>query len=695
MMKECGMKLFQKVLPRISDTEREALDSGTIWWESELFGGRPNWDVLLNTDQTKLTEEEFNFINTKVNNVCEMVSDWDINVTHKDLPTNVWDYLKDNGFFALNIKKKYGGLEFSAYAQSCVISILASRSISLAITTMVPNSLGPGELLYEFGTQHQKDRWLPTLASGEDIPAFALTGTHSGSDAAAMKDIGVVEYQQFGGLRRLGIRLNWEKRYITLGPVCTLLGVACKIVDPDGLLEKPVEGISLVLVPTDTEGVRIGRRHYPARQAFMNGPNWGEDVFLTLDHIIGGVDGIGKGWRMLMSCLAAGRAISLPSLSMAGIKHTLKVTTAYSKIRKQFKIPISKMEGIEEPLSRIIGQAYVVEAACNITNTAIVNGEKPSVISAMLKYQCTERMRQCVIDGMDILAGKGISDGPSNLLLNYYITQPIANTVEGANILTRSLIVFSQGSLRCHPFIKDEITAAESNDADAFNKAIIGHIKYTIGNIFGSLFHNITGGRFISSPKNSSSEISKYYKRIELESKNFALLSDISIAVLGSNLKRRQRITGRFADAFSELYMTSAVLKRYEDTLDINKENDILYVRWGGESGLYNIQQSFEDILNNYPSKFVGFILRCLIFPLGRRYTGPSDSLNSRMVKSVIDAPDIRRRLTDKTFTSENEDDALNILERAYVSNLKGEVDDDLVNRAIVVDDFDKDFKEI
>jgi len=405
---------------------------------------------------------------------------------------------------------------------------------------------------------------------------------------------------------------------------------------------------------------------------------------------------------MLMACLAAGRAISLPSLSMAGIKHTLKVTTAYSKIRKQFKIPISKMEGIEEPLSRIIGQAYVVESACNLTTTAIVNGEKPSVISAMLKYQCTERMRQCIIDGMDILAGKGISDGPNNLLLNYYITQPIANTVEGANILTRSLIVFSQGSLRCHPFIKDEVTSAECGDAIAFNKALMGHLKYTIGNIFGSLYHNITGGMFISKPKDASCEIGKYYKRIELESKNFALLSDISISVLGADLKKRQRITGRFADAFSELYMTSAVLKRYEDTDDMDKKNDILYVTWGAESGLYNIQKSFEDILDNYPSKFIGFILRRLIFPFGRRYKGPSDKLNSRMVKSVVNVPnsiksalgfDARSRLTDKTFTSSNTKDALNILERAYESNLKGELDGILEHEAIMVDDFDKDLR--
>lgn len=707
MMNEYGMKLFQKILPKISNTEREALDAGTVWWESELFGGRPNWDILLNTEQTKLTQEEHDFINSEVDTVCEMVSDWEVNVIHKDLPVEVWDYLKDNGFFALNIKKEYGGLEFSAYAQSCIISILASRSISLAITTMVPNSLGPGELLYEFGTQEQKDKWLPTLSSGKDIPAFALTGPYSGSDAAAMEDYGVVEYGEYDGEKVLGIRLNWEKRYITLGPVSTLLGVACHIVDPDELLKEsehspPVEGISLVLVPTDTKGVRIGRRHYPARQAFMNGPNYGKDVFLPLNHVIGGIDGVGKGWRMLMACLAAGRAISLPSLSMAGIKHTLKVTTAYSKIRKQFKIPISKMEGIEEPLSRIIGQSYVVESACNLTTTAIVNGEKPSVISAMLKYQCTERMRQCIIDGMDILAGKGISDGPNNLLLNYYITQPIANTVEGANILTRSLIVFSQGSLRCHPFIKDEVTSAECGDAIAFNKALMGHLKYTIGNIFGSLYHNITGGMFISKPKDASCEIGKYYKRIELESKNFALLSDISISVLGADLKKRQRITGRFADAFSELYMTSAVLKRYEDTDDMDKKNDILYVTWGAESGLYNIQKSFEDILDNYPSKFIGFILRRLIFPFGRRYKGPSDKLNSRMVKSVVNVPnsiksalgfDARSRLTDKTFTSSNTKDALNILERAYESNLKGELDGILEHEAIMVDDFDKDLR--
>jgi acyl-CoA dehydrogenase len=654
------------MLPPISKTESEALDAGTVWWDAELFSGRPNWDVLTNLKITKLTQEEQRFLDGPVRQVCSMVDDWDVNYVRKDLPPEVWYFLKKNKFFGMNIKREYGGLEFSALAQSKVISMLSSRNLSLAITAMVPNSLGPGELLHRFGTDEQKLHYLPKLAVGDEVPAFALTGPYAGSDAAAMRDTGVVCRE--GGI--LGIRLNWEKRYITLGPVCTVLGLAFKLEDPDKLIggERDL-GITLALVPTDTEGVSIGRRHIPAGQAFMNGPNYGKDVFIPLNYVIGERAGIGKGWKMLMSCLAVGRAISLPALSMSGLKMATRVGTAYGKVRKQFKIPIGKMEGIEEALSRIVGNTYVINAACEMTCSALDHDHQPSVVSAILKYEATERMRSGINDVMDIMGGKAISNGPNNLMFNSYISQPIAITVEGANILTRSLIIFAQGGLRCHPYLSREMMAIRMNSSKRFNRALLGHLFYTFRNLVTTPLHNMTKGRFIKAPskKKVDPKMRHWYRKLGRESRNFALLADITLMLLGGKIKRKQKLSGRFADILSELYLMSGVLKKFET--DNRIQVDRIYVRWAMRNGLFRIQCAFEEILQNYPSGLIGWVLGKLIFPFGRRHKPVSDKLQHDIVAPVLEPGFVRTRLIDYTYLPENNKEPLRFLEDTFIQS--------------------------
>lgn len=667
-------KLFRKLLPPMSETEREALAAGTVWWDAELFAGRPDWKKLLNAPPPRISESERAFIDGPVNELCAMIDEWDINRVRHALPPEVWQFLEDKGFFGMIIEKEHGGLGFSTQAQSEVVSILASRSIALAVTVMVPNSLGPGELLHRFGTGEQKDYYLPRLAKGEEIPAFALTGPHAGSDAASMRDKGIVCQGEHEGKTVIGIRLDWEKRYITLGPVATVLGLAFKLYDPDGLLggEKDL-GITLALIPTDWPGVEIGRRHFPAGQAFQNGPNRGENVFIPLDFIIGEKDGIGKGWGMLMSCLAAGRAVSLPALGTAATKFTAKITTAYAQIRKQFNISIGHMEGVEEALARIVGQAYVLEAARQLTNTAVDLGEQPSVISAMLKYEATERMRQCINDAMDIQSGKGICDGPNNLLFNAYSAIPIAITVEGANILTRSLIIFAQGAIRCHPWLYKEMEAAKAADYNeglaAFDKAFCSHIAYIIGNFCGSLFHNVTRAAFVPAP--SEGEVSPrthgWYKKLGRASQNFALMSDLTLLLLGGAVKRKQRISARFADVMSELYLMSAALKRFED--DGRQEADLPLVKWAMANGFSRIQDAYEAILQNYPSRPIAWLLRWVVFPYGRRFEPVRDRLEHEMVTSVLQPGPVRDRLTRGVYQPDSPDDPMAILEQTFLDS--------------------------
>ncbi|MFT5449045.1 MAG: acyl-CoA dehydrogenase [Gammaproteobacteria bacterium] len=664
-------RLFVRLLPPMSDTEREALEAGTVWWDAELFAGRPEWHRLLDAPAPRLKEHEQAFIDGPLRELCELIDDWHINQERRDLPPEIWQMLKDKGFFGMIIEEAHGGLGFSAQAQSDVVSMLSTRSLAVAVTVMVPNSLGPGELLHRFGTEAQKDHYLPRLARGEEIPAFGLTGPYAGSDAASMRDTGIVCRDVYAGEEVLGIRLNWEKRYITLGPVSTVLGLAFKLHDPDHLLgDEEDRGITLALIPTDCPGVEIGRRHYPAGQAFQNGPNSGTDVFVPLDFIIGGEEGIGRGWSMLMTCLAAGRAISLPALGTAAAKFAAHTTSAYAQIRKQFNISIGRMEGVEEAIARIAGQAYVLEAARQLTNTALDSGEQPSVISAILKLEATERMRQSINDAMDVHSGKGICNGPNNLLFNGYAGIPIAITVEGANILTRSLIIFAQGSIRCHPWLLKEMHAAQNADAATgsaqFDTALCGHIAFTLGNAAGALLHNLTGARFVPAPAPSrvSHRTHSWYRHLGRASQNFALLADVTLLLLGGAVKRKQRITARFADALGELYLMSAALKRFEN--DGRPAGDLPFVKWAMVNGLHRIQDAFEAILQNYTSRPISWLMRLIIFPLGRRFEPVRDQLEHEMVRAILVPGEVRDRLTCGVFVPQAPHEPLRVLEDTF-----------------------------
>jgi len=534
--------LVKSILPRVSRTEQEALDAGTVGWDAELFSGRPHWDKLLNIRKVTLTADEQAFLDGPVNKVCSMIDDWDVRHNRADLSPEVWAYLKAQGFLGMLIGKEWGGLGFSAQAQSQVVSKVASRSVAAGITVMVPNSLGPGELLEKYGTPEQKEKYLARLAKGQEVPCFALTGPYAGSDAASMRDVGVVTYDMYQGKKTLGVKVSWDKRYITLAPVASLVGLAFHLHDPDHLIgDTDNIGITLALIPADFPGVEIGRRHYPARAAFMNGPIKGRNVFIPMEFLIGGLDYVGQGWRMLMECLSTGRAISLPAIGTVSIKQSLRVTSAYARIRRQFGIPVGIMEGVAEPLSRLVRSAYTYEAARGLTASMVDEGQKPAVVSALLKYRTTEAMRDRVNDALDIHGGRAVQDGPSNYLFSGYMTTPVAITVEGANILTRTLITFAQGALRAHPYLYAEIAAAQDPNRRhgivAFDEAFGGHVSFMLRNIAGSFLHAISGGRFASTPVQH--EMARWYRAIARYSQSFALVGDWTVAFLGGDLKRK------------------------------------------------------------------------------------------------------------------------------------------------------------
>ena len=658
-------KWFKSVLPPMSATEKDAIDAGTVWWDAELFSGRPNWNTLLRTPRSELNAAERAFIDGPVNELCGMLDDWKINQELNDLPPEVWSFLGQHRFFGMIIPKEYGGLDFSARAQSEVVMKVASRSGAAAVTVMVPNSLGPGELLMHYGTQEQKDHFLPRLARGEEIPAFALTGPWAGSDAGSMPDAGVVCKGEYKGKEVLGFRVNWEKRYITLGPVATILGLAFKAQDPDGLLGGAKElGITCALIPTDTPGVEIGQRHDPGG-AFMNGPNSGKDVFVPMEWLIGGQAQIGNGWKMLMDCLSVGRAISLPAMGTAGGKAAARMTGAYARVRRQFRIPIGRFEGIEEPLARIGGVTYRMDAARVLTATALDIGGKPSVLSAILKYNNTEGMRQAVNDAMDVHAGRAVCLGPSNYLAQTYQTVPVAITVEGANILTRSMIIFGQGAIRCHPYVLKEMLAAADEDAqaglEAFDAAFFAHGGFTISNLVRSLVLAITGARFVQGP--DLGPTARYANRLTRLSASFALLADVAMLTLGGDLKRREKVSGRFADILSHLYMASAVLKRFED--DGRPTADLPIVRWALDDSLAIIEDRLDGILRNFPVRGVGALLRPFVLPLGRRYRGASDKLGHEVAKLLLSPSETRDRLTDGLFLDVRPGDPMGLMELA------------------------------
>lgn len=626
---------FKKTLPPMSQTERDAIDAGTVWWDGELFSGRPDWNTLLAYPKVQLTEEEQAFLDGPTEALCAMVSDWEIGQS-MDLPPEAWEHIKQHGFFALIIPKEYGGKGFSAYAHSQVAMKLATRSGDLASTVMVPNSLGPAELLLHYGTDEQRNHYLPRLARGDDIPCFALTGPLAGSDAGAMPDTGVICKGQWQGEEVIGLRLNWEKRYITLGPVATLLGLAFKAFDPEHLLgDKEDLGISLALIPTETPGVEIGRRHLPLGAAFMNGPNSGKDVFIPLDLLIGGQDMLGKGWMMLMNCLSVGRSISLPAVGTGAAKFTSLVTGQYAQVREQFNVPLSAFEGIQEALARIGGNAWLMDSARMLTANAVDLGEKPSVLSAILKYHLTERGRECISHAMDVHGGKGIIMGPNNYLGRSWQGAPIFITVEGANILSRNLMIFGQGAIRCHPFVLKEMALAGREDQERaleeFDGLLLKHIGFAVGNAASTLILNLGLGRFEAAPGDSLSQ--GYFRALNRQAAAFALLADLSMMLLGGELKRRERLSARLGDVLSHLYLASAALKRYHD-LDSPEHMRPLF-RWAMEESLGESERALDELLSNFPSRVMGCLLRALVFPFGRRHTGPSDALDAEVAEVI------------------------------------------------------------
>ncbi|MGL3213766.1 acyl-CoA dehydrogenase [Bradyrhizobium sp. BR 1433] len=654
------------VLPTMSDTEREALEAGDVWWDADLFTGNPDWSKLLAFAPARLTEEEQAFLHGPVDELCRMLDEWKINWEWRDLPPEVWAFIKAKKFFGMIIPKEFGGLGFSPYAHSEVVRKISSRSLTAAVTVMVPNSLGPGELLMRFGTKEQQDKWLPRLASGQDIPCFGLTSPEAGSDAASMIDTGIICKGNFEGREVLGLRLNWHKRYITLGPVATLLGLAFKAYDPDHLVGSEEElGITVALIPTHLPGVSIGHRHLPAMQVFQNGPNWGKDVFIPLDYIIGGQERLGQGWKMLMTALAAGRGISLPSLSAAGAAYAARTTGAYARIREQFGISISKFEGIEEPLARIAGTAYLLDAARRLTCAALNEGHHPAVISGIMKLHATERMRIAIDDAMDIHGGKAVIDGPQNYLGGLYRSVPVGITVEGANILTRNLIVFGQGAIRAHPYLLQEMNALGETDRDkgltAFDTAFWKHIGHSFATMFRAWGRSWSFGLFAPAP--DAGDATEFYRQLSRYSSAFALCADMALLTLGGALKRKEMLSARFGDILSELYLLSAALKRWQD--EGRQKEDLPALEWCMASGFKTIENRFAEIFANLPNRPVAWLLKFLIQPFGARVTGPSDRVVQQCAQLVLSPSAARDRLTpDLAFVED--DGGIARLEKAF-----------------------------
>ncbi len=677
-------RMVKKILPPVSPTEREALDAGTLGFDAELFGGEPDWNKLRAVLPMSLTEDERNFLDGPAEELCRMSHDWQIRADDRDVPENVWNFIKQKGFLGMLISKEHGGLGFSAQAQSLILGKVASRSPDVSVVVMVPNSLGPGELIEKFGTHEQQEHYLPRLAKGLDVPCFALTGPYAGSDAASMRDIGTVTRGQHNGQEVIGIKLNWDKRYITLAPNATLLGLAFQLFDPQNLLGKGEDrGITLALIPADHPGVQIGRRHLPCGNAFPNGPTWGENVFIPLDWIIGGPERAGQGWRMLMSCLAAGRAISLPASGTAAAKSMLRSTSAYARVRSQFNIPIGKMEGIEEPLARMVEASYLLESARSVTASMVSGGDKPAVISALMKYKCTEWARQVVNDAMDIQGGKAICDGPSNFAQAAYQSIPVSITVEGANILTRSLMVIAQGALRSHPWLFKEVEAVQNWDEDegfkAFETAFEGHVGFAVANVFGAFFHNVTFGAFAVAPK--ARHTAHWYRQASRAARNFALVTDLTVAILGGGLKTKQHITGRLADALSDLYFICCMLKRFED--DGEPQGDLVVLDYAAQNALHRFYASLGRVISNFPNPAVAVLMRLCVFPLGNNVRPAKDRRAKQIVALVLEPTATRDRLTREVFISRDLNEATGVLEAAFLKVIETEETNHKLERAI------------
>ncbi len=645
--------IYQKSKPTLSSTEKEALTIGTVGWEGELFSGMPDWSKFAAYPAPQLAPEEEAFLAGPVEQLCKMLDNWDINHNRFNLPPEVWQFLKEQGFFSFIIPKKYGGKEFSALAHSAIIAKISGRSIAAATIVGVPNSLGPGELLLHYGTEEQKDYYLPRLARGEEIPCFALTSPEAGSDAGSMPDHGTVCLGQWQGQEVLGIKLQWDKRYITLAPVATLLGLAFKLYDPQHLLgSKEDLGITCALIPTNTPGITIGRRHCPVNSAFPNGPTQGKDVFVPIDAIIGGAQMAGRGWHMLMECLSVGRAITLPSLTTGCSKVSTFTTGAYARIRTQFNMAVGRFEGVEDALATIVGYTYIMEATRIFAVAAIDRGERPAVPSAISKYHTTELGRRVANHAMDIHGGKGICMGPRNYLAQSYIEIPISITVEGANILTRCMIIFGQGAMRCHPYLFSELQAAQNPDkrqalAD-FDKAIFGHMGFLISNKARTFFQALTQGHLSHFP--AKGLLRGYYQQLNRYSAAFALVADAALLTLGASFKRRESLSGRLGDTLSMLYLGSAVLKHFENQGCPTEDFPLL--QWSCQTVFFKLEQALEGVLRNLPNRWVATALNVLVFPWGRRYKHPNDKLNHQVANLILAQTETRARLTQGIYAT-------------------------------------------
>lgn len=668
-----------KFLPKISETEKVALDAGVVWVEADLFSGKPDLKKVMNEPYPELTKEEKEFMNGPVEKLCAMVNDWELWQTRK-MPEDVWKFIKENKFLGMIIPKEYGGLGFSALAHSEVIMKLSSRSVPAGVTVMVPNSLGPAELLIHYGTEEQKKRLLPRLAVGDEIPCFGLTEPQAGSDAGAIQAEGILFRGNDG---KLYVRLNWNKRWITLAAISTIIGLAFRMKDPENLLGRGEDlGITCGLIPSKTPGVVIGKRHDPLGAPFYNCPTQGKDVVVNVEEcIVGGEAGIGEGWKMLMECLAAGRGISLPGQSTGGAKYFTRVITNHATIRKQFGLSIGKFEGIEEPIARVAAGTYMLEAMRRFTLGALDKGIKPPVITAIAKYQATEHQRKMVNDAMDILGGAAISRGPRNLVAHAYIATPIGITVEGANIMTRTLIIFGQGALRAHPWAYKEVDAVEKNDVKAFDIAFWGHIGHVVQNVFRAFLLSVTRG-WLSTPQGG--ELARYYRKLNWTSATFAIMADIAMASLGGALKAKEKITGRYADILSYMYMASAVLRRYE--AEGRRKEDLPFVHYSMKYLFTGIQQAFDGIFANLKVPFVGFLFKGPIrawASMNSLGEDISDSLSKKVTSLVLADTEQRDRLTEGIFIPQDPQEALGRQERAYKLVKKAEETERKIRKAV------------
>jgi acyl-CoA dehydrogenase len=662
------MKKYRRLLPAMSATEREALDAGTVWWDGELFTGGPDWRKLMSSKAPVLNAAEQAFLDGPCEELCAMLDDWDITHRRADMPEAVWSFIKSRGFFAMIIPRHYGGLEFSAYAHSCVLIKIASRSATASSTIAVPNSLGPAELLLHYGTQAQKDHYLPRLARGEDVPCFALTGPRAGSDAASIPDTGTICKGQWQGEEIVGIRLNFSKRYITLAPIATVIGLAFRLYDPDHLKgDKTDLGITCALIPRATPGVVIGRRHFPLNIPFQNGPIQGHDVFVPLDAIIGGFAAAGQGWRMLVEQLSVGRCISLPSNATGGAQAAVYASGAYARIRRQFNTPIGSFEGIEQVLARMAARTYIIDAARSVTAGAIDGGEKPSVPSAMLKYHSTEIGRMIANDAMDVHGGKGICLGPRNYLGRGYQIVPVAITVEGANILTRNLIIFGQGAVRCHPFVLKEMNAAKNPDHEVgvreFDRAVVGHVGFAISNAVRSLVLGLTSARFTRVPQAGAT--ARFFQHVNRYSASFALATDVAMLALGGYLKKKETLSARLGDVLSSMYLASMVLKHHEN--QGREPADLPLVEWACRSLLYQAQEQLHLFLRNFPHRPLALFMRLFIFPRGLAYSPPSDRLGQAIGDLIMNPTASRERLSTYIYKTQDARNPLGQLQEALI----------------------------